>query len=553
MLEKLYKEIAIQMDIENELKSEYDPFDIYKNLNNENFYLLIPKDYINNFNKQFDIEEIKKASKAYPDHKFEEFLTGFNIAPESKIMQQISYEDMKKQIKLTPRAEINLNDIKTIFIQGTEDVFGLWNIYLMGHGQYAEKIEDLLSLLSTKIAKEIDTSGAIIAGLNITNFRTLIQFFSKNINMNFLCYVSCFAGGYNRILPYINTLINEKGNILGGVQNPNFTIVSSSTIDAPVTINLAQSNFVDFFNFLNKYTRKDIITPTKFSDLQLRDILNPITPKVEISEEKYDSRISQIPLVMFPETGFFRAIALDDSIGIISGVLAKKMILERGIIEMKNKIAVLIYPNNVLALTLYNEDLNTKLPVIISMIPGISLNKIFSLVTNMTFSQFIQSIIGLEIAFERFFFIETLSVLNDKNTTGVEPEGQPIYLHSVLIHINKRIDKNSPNIVDIIFTDKDGIMYTNTYEKGNFIKTPSTKLPIQKIKIFSDEFIDSVYNYFLLSKKAPRLVMHEQFLSKFGFNILIKLLSPEDSKTLKELTKESAQEEIKSSKDFLNK
>ncbi len=512
----------IQLQCKNEFYNLLDDkfWDFYRvRTKEQSLYLLIPKDYSKKLNEKFNTEEFRNNCKKYPKYTPEEIIIGFRIDPAAKIFKKISSHKLKNKVELTPDYSPEVHLLEQLFIQGKDEIFGLWNIFLEGHGNFAK--QNLIDIASIKTAPQIDTSGALIAGLDVTNFRNLIQFLSKNINTNFLYYLSCFSGGYNIFLPYITNLMNKKGNVIGGIEKPNFTVVTGALTDQ---IFLNATDFKVFFELLHKYTKKIGVHPTIFKDSELVDILKDI---ISNTDAKDPFGIMGLPQIMQPKTGIFRAIPLNENIGIISEFLALKHKIENKQIILNNKKAILIYPKEIETKVQIQAGEGKTIPAIVSMLPGIGIHKFESISTSLSFLELISSFAATEPAFEKYFYIKQLELINDEYCISTKAPDNVIVLNNVIIKVAKKS-------IDIIFSDDEKNIYLNEFTKKIGLQKTSTKLGHRwkfSNKYKADEFINAIYNYFVLPKSAEiNLMLNKAFNPKSLFSLL-------PSKELRNLTK----------------
>lgn len=427
-------------------------WEIYKTKEG-NFYLLIPSN----------------AKKA-----------GFQIDSLEKVnLENQTIDTLLQSIKSTQI--INIEELQRMFLQSKDEKFGLWNIYLVGHGMYPEKLEK--SLIEEKekhfygAAIEQDISGSKITGLDITQFRSLIQFFTNKINVNFLYYMTCYGGDNNLILPYVTKIVGEvvlkvgeeekKVTAIKYTTKPNFTIVAGSLTSKTV---LAAEDVIA--SCINKNTAKEVkeeqekqqrggkLDIAKFFKLlhvahkgvariiykkdELQEILKAVTIRNTQREDPYG--LSGLPSVMFPGTDKFTLFPVNDKIIVLTDVAIAqyqdviiRVLRRAGDPEAKSKPINLIDKE---AILIYSEiipvDINIEVkqgkpaPAIVSMIPGISLHQIKKLSINVPFSEFIYKSFGtVTTEFTKNYYIKELRILNDEFT--VESKDKEITLNNVLI------------------------------------------------------------------------------------------------------------------------
>jgi len=412
-------------------------WDYYK-IQNSDFYLLIPKEYSRNIYYNFKPLDFKLDRLDLDPY---EALIGFKIKTES-ILKKVTADEIKKTVNLDSYNQIiKIEPLFNIFVQGQDDFFRLWNIYLTGHGIIAKKLSDAPDKTYSKFVKEVDIQDARICNLSIEEFRKLISFFNEKIRVNFFYYLSCYAGGYNRILPYITNIINSRGNITSN-NKPKFTIATNSTTDAivPIFFNLSKQCFkkpnqiekgrFDYLTFFDQlYQLSSGIKPTIFNDEELKKILIPVSYMAEFPKEAIP--IESLPQVMLPGSETFRVITLDNDIEVISNVSLNKNILEKKPINSENKRAILIYPQDIpIEVNITGKTID-NFPVIISMTPGISLTKFENLNIETTLKNLIFSLGSSKSGFEKYYYIKKLNVINE--FTDLPYLGRNIDLYNVLI------------------------------------------------------------------------------------------------------------------------
>ena len=503
-------------------------FDIYRNKSNTS-YLFVPKKY--------DKTTIIKEE--------------FNI---SKLDQILMKEAIKSKHTEKLKTEDNTSDQIINFFadeQNQKSIF--WNIVLAGHGGFSLDIQS--NITPNTMLKKSDASKASLAGLPLNEFRKLIQFFIKTMQVNFLYYLTCYAGDINRILPYATTLINEKGNIIGSLKNPNFIVVSAALTSAVVystvpfesckfknqeDISAGDMNFGSFFQLLWKYSSKD--KKSVFTDKQLTEILTAITPRSKVKSAEYSIDdpygISALPSIMYPNTETFRVFPLDDKIGILSNVLLKTHLLENKPIVFDKKEALLIYPEDIPLEIRINSD---KQISIVSMVPGMALHNIDKISTNMDFSDFKKSFYtGL--VFNKYYFIKKLVLKADKEFKEFfKVKSETIELSNVIISQAKDID--------ILFVGPDQYIYLNdiTIKEGilenNITDALFTLSNLKKL------FIEDGLKLADLGTKASRKSI-EFAISKGDKNLTSTLIEKkyinyeEDKKTPLDLAIEKGNKEI---------
>lgn len=440
-------------------KNSFDQWRVYITKNND-LYLLIPKKYLerkrtevnsDSFEKEIKEKGFKLTNTVFIDS----ILLGFSIWHLTQIKK---FEDIEPKSWL--QSGLAIESLTSLFVAMKDDIFGLWNIYLHGHGKYSESLKTELfsTLFSHNILqlKESEFADASIAGMKLNQFRSLIQFFNGSINTNFLYYKTCYGGGYNKILPYLTNIENTNNRITGS-KKPHFLIANGSISESVVLTDASHVNwcasclkskkgfeaciadtrkcgqkdqniidFQCFFETLNSKTKKEGVRPTLFNNEELQQILKPITARVKSTDDPHG--ISALPQILFPETDIFTTVDIDGTISVITNVRAKQQMLDKKpIIIDETKNVILLYPDTISGTISIKT---TKQLSIVSMIPGISLQTIDTIDTNMFIKTFFDSFnYGKKDPFIKYFYINTLKVLDGNNS--------PIELHNVLIMVGK--------------------------------------------------------------------------------------------------------------------
>lgn len=179
---------------------------------------------------------------------------------------------------------------------------------------------------------------ARVGGLSIENFFQLMKFFNKNLNMAFLNYSTCYAGGSNQ------SLINEVFSSL----DVNFIISAQGVHEGPIStaillnsktthIQLESQRYDEFF----RLARMFITQPQEFVKIKgkakdpIPMIINTITWTGPQNK----------PFVRFPHTGAFGASPLSEKTKILTQTLVKAHEIEKKPIDFSNKHIELLVVN----------------------------------------------------------------------------------------------------------------------------------------------------------------------------------------------------------------
>ncbi len=198
------------------------------------------------------------------------------------------------------------------------------------HLQYYEKITKGKS--SWPDSQRIPES-AQIAGMKADQFAQLIEYFNKNLNMGYLHYVTCFAGGSNQ--SFVNGTLSSL--------NVNF-IISSQGMEEKITsgasmvnmnsnkpgIEIQNESFADFFRLLKIFFTQpeEYIKIKEKGQDPLVKILGAIIP-----ENSKDNK----PVVRFPGAGFFAATPLSKKTKILTQTMVKAHEIENKPIDVSNE------------------------------------------------------------------------------------------------------------------------------------------------------------------------------------------------------------------------
>ncbi len=183
----------------------------------------------------------------------------------------------------------------------------------------------------------IVSESARVAGLNIENFLQLIKFFNKNLNMAFLHYATCFAGGSNQ------SFVNEVLSSL----DVNFIVSTEGVHEGPTSIaivineettdiQLQSRRYDEFFRLLRMFFTQ----PEKFVQMKgkRKDPIPMIIRTVVLETDKQNQ-----PFVRFPSASTFVASALSEKTKILTHTFVKAHEIENKAIDFsKQKIQLLI-------------------------------------------------------------------------------------------------------------------------------------------------------------------------------------------------------------------
>lgn len=566
-----------------------ETWDFYKTTEG-NLYLLIPKKYSEE-KLAVVTASFKEAAKKY-SYEPEEIALGFTIAPHSKVMRKVQSKELAKEVTLVKEKFINTDLLKRMFVQGQDDIFGMWHIYLGGHGNFAMK-SDINQLLEKQVADAVDTSAARIAYLTIDQFRSLIQFFIMQEKVNFFYYMSCFAGGYNTIAPFVSQVVYDK-EVLGALaehetrqptlkvisglkpdsagyqrqkyQKPNFTLVASGLTDTVVNDatffylqcqkepNSDYLNFALFFDLLKKHTTSDKMV-TKFNDTELRDILAALATrnkKVNFGYVNYSLRVENIPLVWRLGQEKFAPFVLNDQIFILSNAKVKAAELEKKSLSLeikrdKKNDVILVSPLEIpIKIILRQDGDDTKALDIVSLIPGIGLHRFNDIEAELTVEGFLKSFVQTGSIFSKYFFIKKLKIIYGPHADNSDDWGTELELFNVLLRLKDTLDSEQHAIkktLYIMFSGKNGQVFYNQIvqeeENFKFISSDSIDLQMHFAANASDdneekEFPHMLSQYFL-QKPGNAEYSSEKLQKLFDLSTLKRFLSKKEAIQLERL------------------
>lgn len=507
-----------------------DGWDIYENRTHD-LYCFVPQYTISLV--PYTVDELKK----------EEIRTGLKLTAlkQADEKQRKAWEEDVSSIHKND--DVVVDNVTALFVQGIDEGAKLWNLMLSGHG-----LAPLGSDFSTKVGGEIAVMTALIAGISVSQYKDLIKFFTEKIRVNFLYYWTCFGGDYNLLLAYIPTLIYKEGReVLRSSKQPNFTIVSgavsSQSVMGRLGVNLEACsrgytamekkrilanagektvlNYCTFFNLLHTYALR-AERAVIYNDQELQAILKPVTSRSTLPGDPYG--ITSLPQVMFPGTEMFRAVALDDSIVVLSDVLAKVRTLEGNKpLRLDNKQALLIYPR----LIPFELDIKTGVNQalsIVSMQPGLGIHAFTQISINMGYEAFVAEAFSATMtAFSKIFYVQKL-----QSTAGR-------VLHNVFI----RQQKES---IYTIYTDDRGIVWEQIFDKKpeprnqgwqTLPRTVVRRTEISAVQAIPENpYLNAVFNYFYAFDTDP-------FKDTFGFVAREKHLLNKEEKLLLAQAKKS--------------
>jgi hypothetical protein len=252
-----------------------------------------------------------------------------------------------------------------------------WIMYLTGHGSPHQSIENIRKTLEqdkerldvwqnlrgedakywrSYFESAIDTNEKIlqgksswpdsqfvpesgrVGGLNIENFLQLMKFFNKNMNMAFLHYATCFAGGSNQ--SFVNEVFSSLDvNFILSAEGIHEGPTSTALLINPKTtqIQLEGQHYDEFF----RLSRLFITQPKEFVKIKgkAKDPI-PMIIRTVILEDKKNQ-----PFVRFPSTNAFVASPINEKTKILTQTLVKAHEIEKKPIDLSNRNISLLIVN----------------------------------------------------------------------------------------------------------------------------------------------------------------------------------------------------------------
>lgn len=490
---------------------------VYKHVKSD-IYLLIPqlyKQYLKNNwqaiqkNNQKDITKITQKNGITE----QELMLGFMVDHTNILIPIKNIEELDKQLNntwgtlkrklLMPSIVsdfMNLDTIHTIdpllsfFVTSHKynPLYGLWNIYLIGHG-----LTSLLRFEWTINNLRAQSYGAYIAGFTVPEFNKFIKFLHNNIHTSFFYWMTCYGGGYN--LKLVTDMLQhlENAQKLEVEQVPslktnthNFIAASGALTDAPtepadivvlLKSCLNDQNVIDFKTFFDtlavlthdiaqsKQTlaRMQQVDPTRREQL-IKTLLLPDMVKalkaVTPTQLETKNWIYSTPSVYIPGHKQFKVPGFDYNIAIFD---KKYLSLYKPYpLWLFNKSAVLLYEPTVANVITITAD--QEIPLLISMIPGNAIHNLNTLVFRRSdgtlyYLQYIlfHSFFKPEVVYDKIFKINKIQniIFDDQKSNRVYE------VENVVIHRSGTISGYTGTI---IFTTKNANNDHNTFFKGTW-------------------------------------------------------------------------------------
>lgn len=288
--------------------------------------LLIPKKYILKNKSIATNLNLHDQAKACGFNSMHFTITDL-IAPEHALE--------KLQHQKTPSTkQIQLIDNLTASFTSKKDNEEKWIIYISGHGEPARFDND------GKVIRET----AHVAGLHFNEFKNLIEFFNKNLNVGFMHYNTCFGGGSNQAaLNQILSALNAQFIVSAEGSDETSTYGNALTlIPFDKRLILSKEPLLDFFTLLNLFIDK----PREFVQLKgpkidpFVKILRTIVPEMTETNQ---------PSIRFPSVGVFKAFALENTVKVLTQSIVTAHEIEKRPIDLTNTeiTDLIIYPSRI--------------------------------------------------------------------------------------------------------------------------------------------------------------------------------------------------------------
>ena len=472
---------------EGKLDNLLKQWDIYESQND--FYLLVPQEYLAQIKKDYAVSD--------------DIALGFDITDAQKfkkIEKDVAKFFIDKQYGTT---ELHAQALIDLFTKPAQEKIQnyMWNVFLVGHGTYPTDDEDALPYFfaDRDYNKKFNISEYYIkiAGFEVFEFKQLVNWLTT-MNTNFFAYDSCYAGGFNRLLPYVTQLIYNdaagKETVIGSIE-PNFIIAVASLTDADTdkllhyglqcNTHAVAENYLDFnmfFKRLSEETHKFLqektkgmsagfvqktfkSTPVRLNDEQLKSILKSI-----YSWCPGEGKVNH-PLVMFPHTNTFTLIPLEDDAIVLTRTKIEAALRGSGVIDIKPvrikgkkelvEPAYIFMPVESIPVTI--KITTPEMPQMISLLPGVGLHTIKSIeAPNISYAYFVGALPIIETVFPKYVYIQKLIVEKDHQLEVITGGKGAITLYDVLIVIS--IDTDSEKMqrmqhVDVFFRTVDNKTY----------------------------------------------------------------------------------------------
>jgi|GEM_PF-2099344 len=342
---------------------------------NSNLVLLIPKQYINsNLAKAASMNEHDQAQACGFNPKVlttVHDLTPNNLLPQLQLQQSKPFNEQTFIAQLT--SLFIPQKINGQLISPEQN--SKWIMYIVGHGhpahqtigtvreqlnvhkknhamlqsgrvkqdqnyfiikaqaeEYIPKYEKILEGKSNWPDTQLIPETGGIAGITADAFSQLITFFNNSLNMGYLHYMSCFAGGYNQ--SFVNeTLSSLNTNFIVSSEGVHESSVSTSGIGAqfssrPPHIQIKKS-FTSFFTLLRLFIAQpeEFVKNKEKGKDPVAQILRTIVPNMQEGNQ---------PFVRFPGAGVFGALSLGKSTKKLTKTIVKAHEIENKSIDVSN-------------------------------------------------------------------------------------------------------------------------------------------------------------------------------------------------------------------------
>ena len=397
------------------------------------------------------------------------------------------------------------------------------------------------------------TSGDIVCGLPISEFKKVLQFFNNQVLTRFLLYNTCFGGGINT--QELFQFAQHKGRVLTAATTQiipeefNYTIAAGTTLDASTftyavfgisqlisdrfNIDLKFFDIIyicNFFDYISAYFGDSVKKTTN----TISDIINEIYPFKPSSFSMKDpiQQYYNIPMIRFAHTPWFFIEDIDKEVMRITDMTVKIALTNNKPININNKKIVFLATPNI-PVTVIIEG---TLPTFLFAVPGnsnVHIKKL-GIVSTSPVPNFLNDLLALFFKVNYQYYTKSCTI---EEINQIEPNGGVRRFYNTVIVNGMKSAPGQPQRANFAYTEQDnGISYTAFGEKQNLmITTAPTAL---------GEFGKNLYNKLSTPKKPiPEIEqgIEQKPLAEYPAKPIAQFL-PKD---LTELEKRRKEQEIK--------
>ena len=191
--------------------------------------------------------------------------------------------------------------------------------------------EKILQGKSSWPDSQLVSESAYVAGLSIENFLQLIKFFNTTLNMAFLNYSTCFAGGSNQ--SFVNEVFSSLNvNFIVSAEGVHEGTTSTAIYinEKTTTIQLENQRYDEFFRLLRIF----ITQPEELVKMKgKRKDPIPMIIRTIVLETNPGNQ----PFVRFPSTNTFVASPLDKNTKVLTQTFVKSHEIEKKAIDFSSQ------------------------------------------------------------------------------------------------------------------------------------------------------------------------------------------------------------------------